>query len=54
MAKPMSAERFLDRWQNYRQQTQQVYGIRALHAAIASLDGGALEDTAAGTGPALR
>jgi len=41
MAEPMSAERFLDRWQNYRQQPQQVSGIRALHAAIASLEGGA-------------
>jgi hypothetical protein len=41
MAEPMSAERFLDRWQNYCQQSQQVSGIRALHAAIASLEGGA-------------
>ena len=40
MAEPMSAERFLDRWQNYRYQPQQVSGIRALHAAIASLEGG--------------
>jgi len=40
MAEPMSAERFLDRWQNYRQQPQQVSGIRALHAAIAALEGG--------------
>ena len=40
MAEPMSAERFLDRWQNYRQQSQQVSGIRALHAAIAALEGG--------------
>ena len=40
MAEPMSAERFLDRWQNYRQQPQQVAAIRALHAAIASLKGG--------------
>jgi len=41
MAEPMNAERFLDRWQNYRDQPQQVFGIRALHAAIASLEGGA-------------
>jgi hypothetical protein len=41
MAELMSAERFLDRWQNYRDQPQQVSGIRALHAAIASLEGGA-------------
>ena len=40
MAEPMSAERFLDRWQNYRDQPHQVSGIRALHAAIASLEGG--------------
>ena len=40
MAELMSAERFLDRWQNYRDQPQQVSGIRALHAAIASLEGG--------------
>jgi hypothetical protein len=41
MAEPMSAERFLDRWQNYRDQSQQVSGIRGLYAAIASLEGGA-------------
>jgi len=40
MAEPMNAERFLDRWQNYRDQPQQVFGIRALHAAIAALEGG--------------
>ena len=40
MAEPMSAERFMERWQNYRQQPQQVSGIRTLHAAIASLEGG--------------
>jgi hypothetical protein len=40
MAEPMTAERFLDRWQNYRQQPQQVAAIRALHAAIAALEGG--------------
>ena len=41
MAEPMSAERFLDRWQNYRDQPQQVAAVRALHAAITALDGGA-------------
>ena len=41
MAEPMSAERFLDRWQNYRDQPQQVAAVGALHAAIAALDGGA-------------
>ena len=41
MAEPMSAERFLDRWQNYRDQPQQEAAVRALHAAIAALDGGA-------------
>ena len=41
MAEPMSAERFLERWQNYRDQPQQVAAVRALHAAIAALDGGA-------------
>ena len=41
MAEPMSAERFLDRWQNYRDQPQQVAAVRALHAAIAALEGGA-------------
>jgi len=40
MAEPMSAERFLDRWQNYRDQPQQVAAVRALHAAIAFLEGG--------------
>ena len=40
MAEPMSAERFLDRWQNYRDQPQQVAAVKALHAAIASLKGG--------------
>jgi len=40
MAEPMSAERFLDRWQNYRDQPQQASGIRDLYAAIASLEGG--------------
>ena len=40
MAEPMSAERFLDRWQNYRDQPQQVAAVRALHAAIAALEGG--------------
>ncbi|MCX5946571.1 MAG: C39 family peptidase [Cyanobacteria bacterium] len=41
MAEPMSAERFLERWQNYRDQPQQVAAVRALHAAIAALEGGA-------------
>jgi hypothetical protein len=41
MAEPMSAERFLDRWQNYRDQPQQVAAVRALHAAITDLNGGA-------------
>jgi len=36
MAELISAERFLDRWQNYRDQSQQV-AVRALHAAIAAL-----------------
>ena len=40
MAEPMSAERFLDRWQNYRDQPQQGAAVRALHAAIAALEGG--------------
>ncbi len=40
MAEPMSAARFLDRWQNYRDQPQQISGIRALHEAIAALEGG--------------
>ena len=40
MAEPMSAERFLERWQNYRDQPQQVAAVQALHAAIASLEGG--------------
>jgi hypothetical protein len=40
MAEPMSAARFLDRWQNYRDQPQQASGIRDLYAAIASLEGG--------------
>ena len=40
MAEPISAELFLDRWQNYRDQPQQISGIRALHAVIASLEGG--------------
>ena len=38
MAEPMSAERFLERWQNYRDQPQQVAAVRALHAAITALD----------------
>ena len=33
MAEPMSAERFLERWQNNRDQPQQVSAIKALHAA---------------------
>ena len=41
MAELMSAERFMDRWRNYRDQPQQVAAVRALHAAIAALDGGA-------------
>ena len=41
MAEPMSAERFLERWQNYRDQPQQVAAVRALHAAITALNGGA-------------
>ena len=40
MAEPMSAERYLERWQNYRNQPQQVAAVRALHAAIAALEGG--------------
>jgi len=40
MAEPMSAERFLDRWQNYRDQPQQVAAVQALYSAIASLKGG--------------
>jgi len=40
MAEPMSAERFLDRLQNYRDQPQQVAAVQALHAAITALDGG--------------
>ena len=40
MAEPMSAERYLERWQNYRNQPQQVAAVRALHAAIAALKGG--------------
>jgi len=40
MAEPMSAERFMDRWQNYRDQPQQVAAVRALYAAIAALEGG--------------
>ena len=40
MAEPISAERFLDRWQNYRDQPQQVAAVQALHAAIAALEGG--------------
>ena len=40
MAEPMSAERFMERWQNYRQQPQQVAAVRALHNAIAALKGG--------------
>ena len=38
MAELISAERFLDRRQNYRDQSQQV-AVRALHAAIAALAG---------------
>ena len=41
MAEPMSPERFRDRWQNYRHQPQLVAAVRALHAAITALDGGA-------------
>jgi len=37
MAELISAELFLDRWQNYRDQFQQVAAVRALHAAIAAL-----------------
>ncbi len=37
MAELMSAERFLDRWQNDCDQFQQVAVVRALHAAIAAL-----------------
>ena len=40
MAEPMSAERFLERWQNYRDQPQQVAAVQALYSAIASLKGG--------------
>ncbi len=40
MAEPMSAERFLERWRNYRDQPQQVAAVRALHAAINALEGG--------------
>jgi len=38
MAELISAERFLDRRHNYRDQSQQV-AVRALHAAIAALAG---------------
>ena len=41
MAEPMSAARFLDRWRNYRDQPQQVAAVRALHAVITALNGGA-------------
>jgi len=37
MAELISAERLLDRWQNYRDQFQQVAAVRALHTAIAAL-----------------
>ena len=40
MAEPMGVERFIDRWQNYRAQPQQIAAIKLLHAAIASLEGG--------------
>ena len=40
MAEPMSAERFLDRWQNFRDQPQQGAAVRAMYAAIAALEGG--------------
>jgi len=40
MAEPMGVERFIDRWQNYRSQPQQIAAIKLLHTAIASLEGG--------------
>ena len=40
MAEPMGVERFIDRWQNYRSQPQQIAAIKLLHTAIASLGGG--------------
>ncbi len=40
MAEPMSAKRFMERWQNYRDQPQQVAAVQALYSAIASLKGG--------------
>ena len=40
MAEPMGVERFIDRWQNYRTQPQQIAAIKLLHTAIAALDGG--------------
>ena len=40
MAEPMGVERFIDRWQNYRAQPQQIAAIKLLHAAIASLERG--------------
>ena len=40
MAEPMSAERFMDRWQNYQDKPQQVAAVQALYSAIASLKGG--------------
>ena len=40
MAEPMGVERFIDRWQNYRSQTQQIAAIKLLHTAISSLVGG--------------
>ena len=55
MAEPMSAKRFLERWQNYRDQPQQVAAVRALHAAIASLEGGQqILDEQAPLGPAVQ
>jgi len=40
MAEPMGVERFIDRWQNYRSQPQQIAAIKLLHTAIASLEVG--------------
>ena len=39
MAEPMSTERFLDRWQHYCDQPQQVAAVQTLYSAIASLKG---------------
>ena len=54
MAEPMSAERFLDRWQHYRDQPQQVAAVRALHAAIAALEGRADSKFQSGLGLGCR